>query len=55
MGFPLESWDAAFADIGMFVGADGGAGWYTAIAVVMYIAIIVVGNNDEQEKYNKNQ
>ncbi len=55
MGFPLESWDAAFADIGMFIGADGGAGWYTVIAVVMYIAIIVVGNNDEQEKYNKNQ
>jgi L-cystine uptake protein TcyP (sodium:dicarboxylate symporter family) len=55
MGFPLESWDAAFADIGMFVGADGGAGWYTAIAVVMYIAIIVVGNNDEQEKYNKHK
>ena len=55
MGFPLESWDAAFADIGMFIGADGGAGWYTAIAVVMMIVIIVVGNNDEQEKYNKNQ
>ena len=55
MGFPLESWDAAFADIGMFVGADGGAGWYTAIAVVMYIVIIVVGNNDEQAKYNKHK
>ena len=24
MGFPLENWDAAFADIGMFIGADGG-------------------------------
>jgi len=55
MGFPLESWDAAFADIGMFIGADGGALWYTAIAVIMMIAIIVVGNNDEQEKYRKNQ
>ena len=55
MGFPLESWDAAFADIGMFIGADGGAGWYTAIAVVMMIVIIALGNKDEQEKYNKNQ
>ena len=55
MGFPLESWDAAFADIGMFVGADGGAGWYTVIAVVMMIGIIVAGNNSEQDKYNKNQ
>ena len=55
MGFPLESWDAAFADIGMFIGADGGAGWYTVIAVVMVIVILVVGNNSEQDKYNKNQ
>ena len=50
MGFPLESWDAAFADIGMFVGADGGAGWYTAIAVVIMIGIIVAGNNSEGNK-----
>ena len=55
MGFPLENWDAAFADIGMFIGADGGAGLWTLIAVVMYIAIIVKGNNDEQDKYNKHQ
>jgi len=55
MGFPLESWDAAFADIGMFVGADGAAGWYTVIAVVMMIGIIVAGNNSEQDKYNKHQ
>jgi len=55
MGFPLENWDAAFADIGMFIGADGGAGWYTVIAIVMYIAIIIVGNNDEQEKYKNHQ
>ena len=55
MGFPLESWDAAFADIGMFIGADGGAGWYTVIAVVMMIVIIALGNKDEQEKYNKHK
>ena len=55
MGFPLENWDAAFADIGMIIGADGAAGWWTLIAVVMYIVIIVKGNNDEQDKYNKHQ
>jgi len=55
MGFPLESWDAAFADIGMFIGADGGAGWYTAIAVVIMIGIIVAGNNSEHDKYKNNQ
>ena len=53
MGFPLESWKAAFQDVGMFIGADGGVGWYTAIALVMMIVIIVVGNSREQEKYNK--
>ena len=50
MGFPLESWDAAFADIGMFIGADGGAGWWTTIAVVMMIVIIAVGNNRRARK-----
>ena len=55
MGFPLENWDAAFADIGMFIGADGGACWWTAIAVVIMIGIIVAGNNSEQDKYNKHQ
>ena len=55
MGFPLENWDAAFADIGMFIGADGGAGWWTLIAVAMVIVILAVGNNSEQEKYNKHQ
>ena len=55
MGFPLGRWDAAFADIGMFIGADGGAGWYTVVAVVMMIGIIIAGNASEQEKYNKHQ
>ena len=55
MGFPLESWDAAFADIGMFIGSDGGAGWYTAIAVIIMIGIIAAGNSSEQDKYNKHQ
>ena len=55
MGFPLSSWDESFADIGMFIGADGGAGWWTVIAVVMTIVILVVGNNSYQEKYNKHE
>ena len=60
MGFPLENWGAAMADIcqdscGMFVAADGGAVWWTAIAVVMMIVIIALGNKDEQEKYNKHK
>ena len=55
MGFPLENWDAAFADIGMYIGADGGAGWYTAIAVVMCIVILAMGNTSEHEKYDKHK
>ena len=55
MGFPLENWGEALTDIGMFIGADGGAGWWTLLAAVMLIAILVVGNTSEQEKYNKHQ
>ena len=44
-----------WADMAMYIGADGTAGWYTVIAVVMTIVIIIVGNNDEQSKYNKHQ
>ena len=59
MGFPFSNWQEAFANaddggVAMFIGADGGAGWWTAIAVVMMIGIIIAGNNAEQEKY-KNQ
>ena len=55
MGFPLENWDAALTDIAMFIGGTGGTVWWTAIAVVMMIVIIALGNKDEQEKYNKHQ
>ena len=55
MGFPLENWDAAFADIGMFIGADGGAGWYTAIAAVMCIVILAMGNTSDHDKYDKHK
>jgi len=55
MGFPASSWDELLTDVGMYIGADGGAGWYTAIAVVLMIGIIVAGNNSEQDKNNKHQ
>ena len=55
MGFPLENWDAALTDIAMFIGGTGGTVWWTGIAVVMMIGIIVAGNNSEQDKYNKHQ
>ena len=55
MGFPLESWDAALTDASMFIGGNGSTVWWTAIAVIMMIGIIVAGNNSEQDKYNKHQ
>jgi hypothetical protein len=39
----------------MYIGADGGAGWYTAIAVVICIVILAMGNTSEHEKYDKHQ
>ena len=55
MGFPLESWDDALTDIAMFIGGTGGTAWWTAIAVIMMIGIIIAGNISEQDKYNKHQ
>ena len=55
MGFPASSWDALLTDVGMYSGADGGAGWYTAIAVVMCIVILAMGNTSEHEKYDQHK
>ena len=55
MGFPANSWDELLTDVGMYIGTDGGAGWYTAIAVVMCIVILAMGNTSEQEKYDKHK
>jgi len=55
MGFPASSWDELLTDVGMYIGADGGAGWYTAIAVVMCIVILAMGNTSEHEKYDKHK
>ena len=55
MGFPANSWDELLTDIGMYIGADGGAGWYSFIAIVMCIVILAMGNQSEHEKYDKHQ
>jgi hypothetical protein len=51
-GFSFDSW----ADVtgAMYIGV-GSEGTWTLIAVVMTIVILAVGNNSEQEKYNKHQ
>jgi hypothetical protein len=37
---------------GMYIGAGTSMpGWYTVIASVMLVAILVKGNNDEQDHY----
>ena len=55
MGFPLESWDAALTDVAMFIGGTGGTAWWTGIAAIMLIGIIVAGNSSEQQKYKDHQ
>ena len=60
MGFPFSNWQEAFANaddggVAMFIGADGGACWWTLIAAFMIIAVIIMGNSDEQAKYNKHE
>jgi hypothetical protein len=41
-----------WADVGMYIGAGSSMpGWYTVIASVMLVAILVKGNNDEQDHY----
>ena len=43
-----------WADTAMFIGANTSMpGWYTVIAAVMLVAILVVGNTDEQSHYKQ--
>jgi hypothetical protein len=58
MGYFIESFtelqaaDGAWMDMGMYIGAGSSMpGWYTVIASVMLVAILVKGNNDEQDHY----
>ena len=48
--------DGAWIDMGMYIGAGSSApGWYTLIAAVMLVVILVVGNKDEQDSYDKHK
>ena len=57
MGYFIESFtelhaDGAWMDMGMYIVAGSSMpGWYTVIASVMLVAILVKGNNDEQDHY----
>ncbi len=57
MGYFIESFtelhaDGAWIDMGMYIGSGSSMpGWYTVIASVMLVAILVKGNNDEQDHY----
>ena len=59
MGYFAESFtdlyaDGAWMDMGMYIGAGSSMpGWYTVIASVMLVAILVKGNNDEQDHYKQ--
>ncbi|MBT5217087.1 MAG: hypothetical protein HOM10_05665 [Gammaproteobacteria bacterium] len=48
--------DGAWIDMGMYIGAGSSApGWYTVIASVMMVVILIVGNKDEQDSYDKHK
>ena len=58
MGYFAESFtelmdaDGAWIDMGMYIGSGSSMpGWYTVIASVILVAILVKGNNDEQDHY----
>ena len=59
MGYFLDNFaelmdaDGAWIDIGMFIGGAGSsaAGWWTVIATVMLLGVLVKGNSDEQDHY----
>ena len=58
MGYFAESFtelmdaDGAWMDMGMYIGAgSSAAGWWTVIAVVMLVGVLVKGNSDEQDHY----
>ena len=59
MGYFIESFtelhaDGSWMDMGMYIGAGSSMpGWYTVIASVMLVAILVKGNNDEQDHYKQ--
>ena len=41
-----------WADVGMYIGAGTSMpGWWTVIATVMLVGVLVKGNTDEQDHY----
>jgi hypothetical protein len=61
MGYHLDSFSELYVDgaweyVGMYIGAGSSMpGWYTLIASVMMVVILVVGNKDEQDSYDKHK
>ena len=58
MGYSAESFtelmdaDAAWIDMVTYIGVRSSAtGWWTVIAVVMLVGVLVKGNSDEQAHY----
>ena len=57
MGYFAESFAELYnaggwMDMGMYIGAgSSAAGWWTVIAVVMLVGVLVKGNSDEQDHY----
>ena len=58
MGYFAESFtelmdaDGAWMDMGRYIGAgSSAAGWWTVIATVMLVGVLVKGNSDEQDHY----
>ena len=55
MGYFAESFTELYnadgwIDMGMYIGSGSSApGWWTVIATIMLIGILVKGNNDEQD------
>ena len=45
MGFPYDTGDWS----GIF--AEGAPGWYTVIAIIICIVVLVMGNSSEAQKY----
>ena len=57
MGYFAESFTELYnadgwIDMGMYIGSrSSAAGWWTVIATIMLIGVLVKGNNDEQDHY----
>ena len=56
MGFPYDTADWAVVDGAMFMGWGGASpGLYTVIAIIICIAVLLVGNASEHSKYKNHK